>query len=79
MLTSACIDERVREKERERERERERGMDMYRTKRKREEQGPQKCSRGLHARSRGLSGMFFRPKAFPVARCKMTPALSIYM
>ena len=44
----------------------EKSKDIYRTKRKREKQGPQKCSRGLHARSRGLSGMFFpAPKNFP--------------
>ena len=44
----------------------EKSKDIYRMKRKREKQGPQKCSRGLHARSRGLSGMFFpAPKSFP--------------
>ena len=44
----------------------EKSKDIYRMKRKREKQRPQKCSRGLHARSRGLSGMFFpAPKSFP--------------
>ena len=43
----------------------EKSKDTYLMKRKREKQGPQKCSRGLHAISRGLSGMSFpAPKDF---------------